>query len=460
MRAPVLSLILPALSLLAPDLASQAPASSDNKPDSRIAWWQEARFGMFIHWGLYAIPAGSWKGKRSKGVSEWLMRHMGIPPAEYAPLLKQWDPKKFDASAWAKLAKEAGMRYLVITTKHHDGFCLWDSKHTDWDVGAAPNTREVLKELSTACRAEGLRIGWYHSILDWTHPDYLPRLKSDPRPSEDADYERYVRYLRSQVRELLTQFGKIDVMWFDGQWEGTWTHAHGKALYQLCRELQPQIIVNNRVDKGRGGNAGMTKKGDFAGDFGTPEQEIPATGLPGVDWESCMTMNRSWGYKAHDHNWKSATRLIQTLCETASKGGNLLLNVGPNALGEIPEPSVRRLKAMGRWLRTHGEAIYGTKASPFGKLAFGCATQRQQNDGSSKVYLHVFHWPKNGSLLLPGLRSQPSEASILGQEDAPLQLKPGKAGMQISGLPKIAPNAHASVLKLSFAKRPKIEPNR
>jgi alpha-L-fucosidase len=237
-----------------------------------MTWWREARFGLFIHWGLYAIPAGEWQGKTS--YAEWIMNNAQIPVAQYEGFRARFNPAKFDARQWVRTAKDAGIRYIVITTKHHDGFCLFDSALTDYDVMSTPFRRDVMKELTDACREEGIRVGWYHSIMDWHHPDYLPRREWEKRPAQGASFERYVQYLKGQVRELLTKYGPIDVMWFDGQWEGTWTHARGLDMYRYVRSLQPDIIVNNRVDKG-GGDFQLTRDTSFAGDYGTPEQEVP-----------------------------------------------------------------------------------------------------------------------------------------------------------------------------------------
>jgi alpha-L-fucosidase len=244
-------------------------------------WWREARFGLFLHWGLYSIPAGTW-GEQTDH-AEWIRETAHIPIEQYDRFVPQFDPVDFDARAWVALAKRAGMQYVVITSKHHDGFCLFDSAETDYDVMSTPFHRDILKELSAACKDAGLRMCWYHSIMDWHHPDYLPRRTWENRSEAGADMDRYVEHLHAQVRELLTNYGKIGVMWFDGEWESTWNHERGQALYDLCRSIQPDVIVNNRVDVGRGGMAGMTSDAQYAGDFGTPEQEIPATGLPGVD---------------------------------------------------------------------------------------------------------------------------------------------------------------------------------
>jgi alpha-L-fucosidase len=372
-----------------------------------------------------------------------------IPVSEYEPLQKQFNPVKFDARQWAKIAKGAGMKYIVITSKHHDGFCLFDSKLTDYDVMGTPFRRDIMKELADACRQEGLRICWYHSIMDWHHPDYLPRRPWDPRPGLNPDFSRYIEHLKGQLRELTTNYGKIGVLWFDGEWEDTWTHEHGKMLYQYVRGLDPDIIINNRVDKGRQGMAGLTAKGDFAGDFGTPEQEIPATGLPGVDWESCMTMNDTWGFKTDDHNWKSAETLVRNLIDIASKGGNYLLNVGPTAEGLIPEPSVERLARMGQWMHVNGESIYGTSASPFKRLAWGRATQKP-----GKIYLHVFDWPK-GPLVVPGLKNQVTKAYLLADKDRALEFSAGDDGVLIK-LPERAPDKIASVVVLEIAGKPEV----
>lgn len=379
-----------------PDMQTE---ETKEQKDRRMQWFREARFGMFIHWGLYAIPAGEWNGKNVPGASEWLLYSAQIKLEDYLPLLQQFDPVKFDAKEWVRIAKDAGMRYIVITSKHHDGFALWDSKLTEWDVMGTPFKRDILRELAEACKEAGIRLCFYHSIMDWHHPDYLPRRPWDPRPHLQPDFERYVEYMNGQLKELLTGYGDIGILWFDGEWEATWTHERGRDLYHYVRSFQPSIIINNRVDKGRGGMGGMTDEG-FLGDYGTPEQEIPSAGLPGVDWESCMTMNGSWGFHRNDHNWKSAKTLIENLVDCASKGGNYLLNVGPTAFGEIPEPSVERLKAIGEWMRSNGEAIYGTTAGPFPRpLPWGRATQKP-----NRLFLHVFD-ERASTIELPGLEA-------------------------------------------------------
>lgn len=396
--------------LAAAAIANDTPAQHD----ARMHWWRENRFGMFIHWGLYSIPAGKWGTHTNYG--EWIREEAHIPVAEYEKLQAQFNPVKFDANAWAKMAKDAGMRYVVITSKHHDGFNLFKSRYTDWAVQNTPFNRDIMKELSTAVRKQGLTMGWYHSIMDWHHPDYLPRRswETDIRPADGADMDRYTEYLHNEVRQLLTDYGKIGVMWFDGEWENTWTAKRGKALYDLCRSIQPNIIVNNRVSPGRSGIEDASLQ---AGDYGTPEQYIPATGLPGQDWETCMTMNDHWGYNAWDTDWKSSETLIHNLVDIASKGGNYLLNVGPRSDGTFPPEAVQRLRDIGKWMKVNGDSIYGTTASVFDSLPWGRSTTKREG-ATTTLYLQVFNWPKDGRLVLPGLANKALSVRML--RDRPL----------------------------------------
>lgn len=447
---PVMKLFMLAMLV---GLALSAPAQGVHQEtkaqrDARMKWWREARFGMFIHWGLYAVPAGKW-GERT-GYGEWIMESAQIPVDEYRKFVDLFNPVQFNAKEWARMAKDAGMRYITITTKHHDGFALYDSKVSDYDIMATPFKRDIMKELAEATRAEGLTMCWYHSIMDWHHPDYEPhRAWSNPRPA-DANFARYEKYLHDQVTELLTNYGPIGVMWFDGEWERTWNHERGSRLDALCRKLQPKVIVNNRVDVGRGGMAGMSDAG-FAGDFGTPEQEIPAQGIPGVDWESCMTMNTHWGYNAWDKNYKSTRELIRNLIDIVSKGGNYLLNVGPKADGTFPEESVVRLKEIGQWMKVNGDAIYATQASPFKSLPWGRATMKPGR-AQSEVFLHVFDWPADGKLIVPGVGNEVVSAQILGSPTKSVARKSG--GDVVIEVPKSVPNTHATVIKLTLKGMP------
>jgi alpha-L-fucosidase len=328
--------------------------------DARMSWWRDATFGMFIHWGAYAVPAGIHNGKEVKGIGEWIMHNGKIPVPEYEAYVKQFNPTSFDAKEWVRIAKDAGMKYIVITSKHHDGFCLWDSKVSQYDImDAAPFKRDILQELADACKGSGVRLCFYHSIMDWHQPDAESKKGYPHQNTPNPDWARYREtYLKPQLAELIAKYDP-GVLWFDGEWVPEWTEDQGKDLYNYLRGLKPDLIINNRVGKGRSGMQGMNKYKDAAGDFGTPEQEI-LEGTSDADWESCMTMNDTWGFKTNDHNWKSTQILIDNLVDIAAKGGNYLLNVGPTAGGLIPAPSVERLKAMGEWLRINGEAIHAT----------------------------------------------------------------------------------------------------
>ena len=428
---------------------SSSSDARDLSQDERMQWWREARFGMFIHWGLYAVPAGEWKGKRIDGIGEWIMERADIPVAEYEPLAKQFNPVKFNADQWVRIAKGAGMKYIVITSKHHDGFCLWDSKVTDYDIiDATPFGRDILKELSRACKKHGIRLCFYHSIMDWHHPDaqapFFPNYND--RDRTNPNFGQYVgTYMKPQLKELITEYGPLGVLWFDGEWIKDWTEPQGKDLYNYVRALQPDIIINNRVGKGRKGMEGLSK-GDqeYAGDFGTPEQQIPAKGLPGVDWESCMTMNDTWGYKHYDDNWKSKEDLLHKLVDIASKGGNFLLNVGPTAEGLIPAPSVERLAAMGEWMKVNAESIQGTTASPLGEVPWGRCTAKP-----GKLYLHVFDWPADGKLQVSGIEGNVKKAYLLATKRTTLPVT-REDGKVVVAVPEKTPDPINSVVVLEI----------
>ncbi|MCK4565557.1 MAG: alpha-L-fucosidase [Verrucomicrobia bacterium] len=441
----VATLILLSLACTLPLHAAPSGKKDAAPDDARMEWWREARFGMFIHWGLYAVPAGEWKGKTNH--AEWIRTTAQIPLETYNEFLPQFNPVKFDAEAWAKAAHDAGMKYVVITSKHHDGFCLWPSALTDFDVEGTPFKRDILKELKAACDKEGIRFCTYHSIMDWHHPDYLPRRKwEQTRSTEGADYARYVAYMKGQLKEIMEQYDPA-VMWFDGEWEGTWTHAMGQELYDHLREMDPDLIINNRVDKGRRGMEGMSKGAEYAGDFGTPEQRIPAKGLPGVDWESCMTMNHHWGWNKNDAGWKSSDDLVRKLVDIASKGGNFLLNIGPKADGTFPQESINRLAAMGRWMDLNSEAIYGTVASPFGTVPFGRVTAKP---GEKKLFLHVFEWPKDRVLELPGLANRIARVHLLVDPDTALEHSSPEEGLLRIRVPEQPPTAPSSVVVVEY----------
>ncbi|WP_242202150.1 alpha-L-fucosidase [Aestuariivivens insulae] len=388
--------------------------------DERMAWWRNARFGMFIHWGPYAVPAGIHHGENIKGIGEWIMFNAKIPIAEYETYAKQFNPANFNADEWAKLMKDAGMKYVVITSKHHDGFGLWDSKVSQYDiVDFSPYKKDILKQLSEACKKYGIKFGTYHSIMDWHHPNAQGDTYTGSRDITDedkAEFKIYLEaYLKPQLKELITQYD-TDIMWFDGEWVEEFTHDQGKALYQYVRELKPSIIINNRVDKGRQGMQGMNKAdADYAGDFGTPEQEILESAAAS-DWESCMTMNDTWGFKSQDHNWKSTTVLVHNLIDIVAKGGNYLLNVGPTAEGLIPEPSVERLKEMGTWLSTNGEAIYNTERLK-NHFKQGEDIRFTKKKGANTIYAITLKKPET-VLTLNGIEpEQGSSIKLLGSHE-------------------------------------------
>jgi alpha-L-fucosidase len=436
-------------------IADEAPAWKNETPeqrDARMQWWRDARFGMFIHWGLYAIPAGTWDGKQIPGIGEWIMHRANIPRDEYEKLASQFNPVKYDPDRWAQIAADAGMKYMVITSKHHDGFCLFDTDATDYNVvDATPYGKDLLKPLAEACRKRGLKFCTYYSIMDWHHPAQAKPNKKGYNPTKivEGRKEEYMAFMKQQLKELVESCNPA-VLWFDGEWPSWYTEEDGREIYAYLRKLNPEIIINNRVGKGRKGMEGLNK-GDqeYVGDFGTPEQQIPATGLPGVDWESCMTMNNTWGFKSYDHHWKSDQTLIRNLVDIASKGGNYLLNVGPTAKGEIPEPSVERLAAMGDWMDVNGESLYGTSASPFKKLPWGRATKKACGD-SATVYLHVFDWPSDGKLLAPGLKTSVKKAYLLADKSkSTLKTEATGKGVVVS-VPSEAPDAICSVVVLKL----------
>jgi alpha-L-fucosidase len=454
---------------LAPYFLENSHASSTNQAilplpetaaqhDARMKWFREARFGMFIHWGLYAQAAGEWNGTQDKGAGEWIMNDLRIPDSQYAKLVSQFNPTNFNALDWVRTAKRAGMKYIVITSKHHEGFGMFRSDLTDWCIKSTPFQRDPLRELADACQAEGVRLCFYHSIMDWHQPDYLPRKPWNDLANPDADFDRYVTYMKGELKELLTRYGPIGILWFDGQWESTWNHDRGVDLYNYVRSLQPDIIINNRV-----GNSNVGPSGDFhgqppLGDYSTPEQTIPATGLgQGVDWESCMTINDTWGYKKSDTHWKSTEMLVRNLIDCASKGGNYLLNVGPTGDGVFPEAIVERLSEIGKWMDVNSEAIYGTTASPFRHLAWGKCTKKVNANGAM-LYLHVFDWPSDGRLVVPGLKTRVRLAYLLADAaHKPLKTRRSSDGVTVS-VPATAPDAISSTVVLELSGPPEVQP--
>jgi alpha-L-fucosidase len=336
--------------------AAPAPDSPEAKT-ARLAWFHEAKYGLFIHWGLYAIPAGEWKGARVPGIGEWIMNRAKIPVPEYEQLAKQWNPGKFDPAAWVQLAKDAGMKYIVITAKHHDGFALFDSKVTRWDVvDATPFKRDILKQLSEACQKAGMPLGFYYSqSQDWHDPNGAGN-NWDFGPDEQDGKERknYDKYLREkaepQVRELLTNYGPVALVWFDTP--RMMAGGRAQRFTEIVRTLQPKTLIDGRLGE--------------AGDYVTTGDNVIPSQVQAEAWEVPATINHTWGYRKDDLDWKSPGTIVFKLVDIVSKGGNYLLNVGPMADGVIPPASQDTLRAAGRWLKVNGEAVYGAGATPWG----------------------------------------------------------------------------------------------
>ena len=433
--------------------AADAPAAASVDPyagetpaerDARMKWWREARFGLFVHWGVYSVPAGTYKDKKIGGIGEWIMHNGKIPVNEYREYAKQFNPVKFNADEWVGIAKAAGMKYIVITSKHHDGFAMFDSKTSGWNITTGtPFGRDPLKELAAACKKEGIKLGFYYSqAQDWNHPGGAAAGGHWDK-AQDGDMDEYVRKIAvPQVREILSNYGPIAVLWWDTPMN--MNRQRAEMLLPLLK-LQPGIIHNNRLG------------GGYHGDTETPEQFIPATGYPGRDWETCMTMNDTWGFKSYDHNWKSTDVLLRNLIDIASKGGNYLLNVGPTSEGLIPGPSVERLKEVGVWMRANGESIYATSASPFKRLPWGRCTKKV-HDGGTTLYLHVFNWPEDGRLRVPGLKNEAVKAYLL-TDAAKTALRIERTGAELAiGVPAAAPDKVASVVVLEIKGTPEVEP--
>jgi alpha-L-fucosidase len=418
--------------------ANSVVAETREQRDTRMAWWREAKFGLFIHWGVYAVPAGKYGDVDTYG--EWIMWNTKMSPTEYRGYAKKFNPVKYNPEQWVKIAKDAGMRYIVITSKHCDGFALFPSKASSWNVvDASAYGKDLLGPLVKAAHAQDLKIGFYYSqAQDWGNRGGAIKAFKEGDGWDESQKGTFDSYLEKtaipQVREILTQY-PIDLLWWD-----TPIHMHkprAEPIAKLIKEMSPNIVSNTRLGGG-------------FGDYHIAEQFVPLTGLKG-DWETCMTLNKHWSYNAADHNWKSSTELIQKLIGICAKGGNFLLNVGPTAEGEIPEESVNRLNDVGEWLKENGESIYGTTAGPFPFLSWGAATRKNQI-----IYLHVFDWPKNGELRLP-LLSKIKKTTLLTDPSNELKFSQSEVGTIIQ-LPQQAPSKSASVIKLEVAEEPVVVP--
>ncbi len=426
--------------------------------DQRMAWWRDARLGMFIHWGVYAVPAGTYKGQQIRNIGEWIMNRGKIPVAEYQQYAKEFNPVKYDPDAWVRMAKDAGMKYIVITSKHHDGFALFDTKASKWNVvDATPYGKDLLKPLAEACRKYGIKLGFYYShAQDWCNPggSAIKRKASEGWANPDsAIIDAYIeansghwdpvqtsktmsQYIDEiaipQVKELLTNYGDLDILWWDTP--SGMTDEYAEKLNALLK-LRPNIITNDRL-----------KRPNYPGDYKTPEQRIPnLSELDGKDWETCMTMNETWGYKSYANNWKSLKTIIQNTVDIASKGGNYLLNVGPKADGTFPQESIDLLKGLGAWMKVNGESIYGTKASPFGLFTWGRCTKKEKGD-KTILYISVFDWPKDGKLFIPGLKNEIVSAKFLANGKI-LKTEKKEDGVDII-VPEKALDDNATVIKV------------
>jgi alpha-L-fucosidase len=423
---------------------NSSPAETPEEKNARMKWWREARFGMFIHWGVYSVPAGEYKGQRPDHIGEWIMLDCRIPVAEYRAYAREFNPVKYDPEAWAQLAKEAGMKYIVITSKHHDGFALFPSDATDWDIAdASPYGKDLIGPLADAARKRGLKFGLYYSqAQDWVHPGGAKAKQKDPNkgwdPAHDGDFDAYLDKIAiPQTREILTRY-QPDILWWDTPVK---MNAERAARLAPLLTLRPGIITNDRL-----------QRPDYPGDFGTPEQHIPDTGLD-RDWETCMTMNRTWGYKFYDHDWKPVEKLLTNLIDCASKGGNYLLNIGPKKDGTIPDESIERLRAIGKWMSANGDSIYATTASPTQRPKWGRITTKVDDDATT-LYLHIFDWPADGKLPV-AISNEVRACSLLADPSLTFNVERTDAGLTVQ-LTGEASDPICSTLALEIAGKPQV----
>ena len=412
---------------------SSAESKEAATRERRMRWWHEAKFGMFIHWGLYSLV----------GQHEWAMEVEGIPISQYELLAKHFQPKPNAAREWAKLARRAGQKYMVMTTKHHEGFCQFDSKLTDYCATRQGPGRDLVREFVDAARAEELRVGFYYSLMDWHHPDGV-RCQTD-----EAARRRFVAYTHGLIRELMTNYGKIDVLWYDVDWPLTAEQWESERMNQMVFELQPEIIVNNR--------------NGLPGDFSTPEQEVAAAGA-GRAWEACMTMNDSWGFNRGDDSWKTAKTIVSNLANCARGGGNYLLNIGPKPDGTVPAESIEVLETVGKWLDTNGKSIYGTERGSYSWNSNANYTRR-----GNTLYIHQLYWPGDtpaaqwlpffqpaAVVAIGGLKTKVKAARLLktGQN---VPFTQDEFSLRLTSLPQPAPDFPATVFEVECEGEPVID---
>ncbi len=397
--------------LLAQNPQNQGDESPTVKADRerRMKWWHEAKFGMFIHWGLYSVV----------GRHEWVMEMEGIPAQEYEQLARQFNPKPNAAREWARLAKKAGQRYMVMTTKHHEGFCLFDTKTTDYCAPKQAAGRDFVKEYVDAARAEGLRVGFYYSLMDWHHPDGA-RCATD-----EAARRRFVDYIHTHIRELMTNYGKVDILWYDVSWPLDVKGWESEKMNKMVFELQPDIIVNNR--------------NKLPGDFATPEQRIEAA--KDVAWEACMTMNDSWGYHRADDAWRTPKQVIRNLISCAHDGGNYLINIGPKPDGSVPAESVEILSTVGAWMDKNSSALYGADICQPTRCRFGSFSR-----SGNTLFLHIQSWP-GSTIALAGLMAKIKSAKLLATGKN-VDFKQETYRVTFTGLPENAPDYPITTLAI------------
>jgi alpha-L-fucosidase len=404
---------------LAVPAGSEEPVNREDDQDRtrRMRWWHEARFGMFVHWGLYSVL----------GHHEWAMENEAIPVVEYQQLARQFNPKPNAAREWARLARRAGQKYIVMTTKHHEGFCLFNTQTTSYCAPQQGPGRDLVKEYVDAARAEGLRVGFYYSLMDWHHPDGA-RCADD-----EAARKRFVEYIHTHIRELMSNYGKIDILWYDVSWPLDAKGWESEKMNEMVFKLQPDIIVNNR--------------NKLDGDFSTPEQRIEAA-KPGRAWEACMTMNDSWGYQRADDNWKSPRQVLRNLISCSRDGGNYLLNIGPKADGSIPEDSVRILSTVGQWMDRNGQSIYGTDNCEPRRSNYASFTRR-----GNTLYMHVHFWPGQ-TVTMCGLMARVKSVSLLASGKEKVAFQQERLRVRFTGLPEHAPDDPITTLAIECESEP------